>query len=421
VSFVAFGLSHRTAPLDLLERVSAGLTERSKLLRQLCVDDAVDGAVVLSTCNRIEIYLDAGRFHDAYRVARDSLADGAGMGPDEIAPHLALSYDTDTVKHLFNVAAGLDSAVLGEHEILGQVRVAWEEARREGALTTALDLLFRRAVEVGKQVRSDTSIGRGTTSLGQAAVELAGRQLGGLAGRRAAVLGAGAIGTTVAGALAARGVADLAVVNRGALRAEALAETVGARAVGLEGLGQELLDADVLVTASAAPGVVVELELVERILAERGGRPIVLVDAGLPRNVDPAAAGLAGVTLLDLDDVRSYAEEGLAERARAADAAHQLVEEAVARHLGERVARQADPTIASLRSWAEDVRRTELERHRSRLSGLTDRELEVVEALTRSLLGKLLHPPTLSLKEAAATPRGDRLAEAAAELFRLDP
>ena len=421
MSFVAFGLSHRTAPLDLLERVSTGLAERSKLLRQLCVDDAVDGAVVLSTCNRIEIYLDAGRFHDAYRVARDSLADGAGMQPDEIAPHLALSYDTDTIKHLFNVAAGLDSAVLGEHEILGQVRGAWAEARREGALTTALDLLFRRAVEVGKQVRSDTSIGRGTTSLGQAAVELAGRQLGGLAGRRATVLGAGAIGTTVAGALAARGVADLAVVNRGALRAEALAETVGARAVGLEGLGRELLDADVLVTASAAPGVVVELELVERILAERGGRPIVLVDAGLPRNVDPAAAGLAGVTLLDLDDVRSYAEEGLAERARAADAAHQLVEEAVARHLGERVARQADPTIASLRSWAEDVRRTELERHRGRLSGLTDRELEVVEALTRSLLGKLLHPPTLSLKEAAATPRGDRLAEAAAELFRLDP
>ena len=210
-------------------------------------------------------------------------------------------------------------------------------------------------------------------------------------------------------------------MNRGAERAETLAEATGARAVGLEGLGRELLDADVLVTASAAPGVVVELELVERILAERGGRPIVLVDAGLPRNVDPAAASLAGVTLLDLDDVRSYAEAGLAERARAADAALQLVEEAVARHLGERVARQADPTVAALRAWADDVRRAELERYRGRLSGLTDRELEAVDALTRSLLGKLLHGPTLSLKEAAATPRGDRLAEAAAELFRLDP
>ena len=176
MSFVAFGLSHRTAPLAVLEQVSVGPAERSKLLRQLCADDAVDGAVVLSTCNRIEVYLDAGRFHDAYRVARDSLADGAELHPDEIAPHLALSYDTDTVKHLFSVAAGLDSAVLGEHEILGQVRDAWEEARREGALTPGLDLLFRRAVEVGKQVRTDTAIGRGTASLGQAAVELAGHR-----------------------------------------------------------------------------------------------------------------------------------------------------------------------------------------------------------------------------------------------------
>jgi glutamyl-tRNA reductase len=421
VSFVAFGLSHRTAPLAVLEQVSVGPAERAKLLHQLCADDAVDGAVVLSTCNRIEVYFDAGRFHDAYRVARDSLAAGAGLHPDEIAPHLALSYDTDTVKHLFSVAAGLDSAVLGEHEILGQVRDAWEEARREGALTSALDLLFRRAVEVGKQVRTDTTIGRGTASVGQAAVELAGLRLGGLAGRRAAVLGAGAIGATVAGALAARGVADLAVVNRGTARAESVAESVGARVVGLDGLSRELLEADVVVTASAAPGVVVELELVERILAERGGRPIVLVDAGLPRNVDPAAASLDGVTLLDLDDVRSYAEAGLAERARAAEAALRLVEEAVARHLGERVARQADPTVASLRAWAEDVRRAEVERYRGRLSGLTDRQLEVVDALTRSLLGKLLHGPTLSLKEAAASARGDRLADAAAELFRLDP
>jgi glutamyl-tRNA reductase len=141
----------------------------------------------------------------------------------------------------------------------------------------------------------------------------------------------------------------------------------------------------------------------------------------LPRNVDPGAASLAGITLLDLDDVKRFTDVGLAERALAADAARQLVEEAVARHLGERVARQADPTVSSLRTWAEDVRRVEFERYRSRLSGLTDRELEVVEALTHSLLGKLLHNPTVGLKEAAATPRGTRLAEAAAELFRLNP
>jgi glutamyl-tRNA reductase len=421
VSFVAFGLSHRSAPLAVLERVSVARPELAKVLRQLCVDDAVEGAVVLSTCNRTEVYLDAGRFHGSYRAARDALADHAGFDPDEIAPYLAISYDTDAVKHLFSVAAGLESAVLGEHEILGQVRDAWTAAADERALTPALDLLFRRAVEVGKAVRTETAIGRGTASVGQAAVELAGQRLGGLAGRRAAVLGAGAIGATVAGALASRGVADLAVVNRGRGRAEAVAAALGARPVGLDGLPAELLDADVFVTASAAPGVVVELELVERILAERGGRPLVVVDADLPRNVDPSAGRLAGVTLLDLDDVKAFADAGLAERARAADGARLLVEEAVARHVTERTGRQADPTVAALRSWAEEVRRAEVDRYRSRLSGLTDRELGIVDALTRSLLGKLLHAPTVSLKEAAAGPQGTRLAEAAAELFRLNP
>ena len=422
MSFVAFGLSHRTAPLAVLEQVSVGPAERSKLLRQLCADDAVDGAVVLSTCNRIEVYLDAGRFHDAYRVARDSLADGAGLHPDEIAPHLALSYDTDTVRHLFSVAAGLDSAVLGEHEILGQVRDAWEEARGEGALTPGLDLLFRRAVEVGKQVRTDTAIGRGTASLGQAAVELAGRQLGGLVGRRAAVLGAGAIGATVADALAARGVADLAVVNRGAERAETLAAAIGARAVGLEGLGRELLDADVLVTAAAAPGVVVELELVERILAERGGRPIVLVDAGLPRNVDPAAASLVGRHPVG-PRRRPLLRGGGPGRAAPGPL---TPPSSWSRRRSPATWASASPARPTRPSPPCAPGRTTCAAPRSSATGggwlgLTDRELEAVDALTRSLLGKLLHAPTLSLKEAAATPRGDRLAEAAAELFRLDP
>jgi glutamyl-tRNA reductase len=419
VSIVAFGLSHRTAPLPILERLSVGRERLAKLVHQLCADDAVTGAVVLSTCNRTEVYLDAERFHDSYRAARDALADQAELDPDEVAPHLGISYDVEAVDHLFSVAAGLDSAVLGEHEILGQVRDAWERARQEGTVTPALDLLFRRAVEVGKRVRTDTAIGRGTASIGHAAVELAEQRLGGLAGRRVAVLGAGDIGTTVAGALAARGVADLAVVNRSEERAVALAGVVGARPIALSGLVEELLDADVLVTAVGASGVVLELEVVEQVLAARTGRPLVVVDAGLPRNVAPEAASLAGVTLLDLDDLKRFAEVGRNERHRAAEAARELVEEAVARFQSERAARRADPVVASLRSWAEELRRAEVDRYRGRLAGLTDRELEVVEGLTRSLLAKVLHGPTASLKEAADTAQGPRLAEAAAELFRL--
>jgi glutamyl-tRNA reductase len=420
VSLVAFGLSHRTAPLATLERVSVAKDRLAKLLHRLCSDDAVAGAVVLSTCNRTEVYLDAERFHDSYRAARDALADQAEMVSHELVPHLSVSYETDAVEHLFTVAAGLESAVLGEHEILGQVRDAWEQARVEGTVTPALDLLFRHAVEVGKRVRSETTIGRGTASIGHAAVELAEQQLGGLSGRRVAVLGAGEIGTTVASALAARGVADLAVVNRGSERAKSVASSLGARPVALDRLVDELLEADVLVTAVGAPGVVVELEVVEQILAARSGRPLVVVDTGLPRNVDPDAAGLSGVTLLDLDDLKHFAEAGINQRSRAAAAAHELVEEALVKHLGERVARQADPVVAALRSWAEDVRRAEVERYRGRLAGLSDAELEVVESLTRSLLGKLLHGPTVSLKEAADSTRGVKLAELAAELFRLE-
>ena len=170
VSIVAFGLSHRTARLATLERLSVAKERLPKLLRQLCADDSVAGAVVLSTCNRTEVYVDAERFHDSYRAARDCLADQADAHPDEVAPHLGISYEVEAVDHLFTVAAGLDSAVLGEHEILGQVRDAWELARAEGTVTPALDLLFRRAVEVGKRVRSDTAIGRGTASVGHAAV-----------------------------------------------------------------------------------------------------------------------------------------------------------------------------------------------------------------------------------------------------------
>jgi glutamyl-tRNA reductase len=421
VSIVAFGLSHRTAPLATLERVSVASERLPKLLHQLCSDDAVAGAVVLSTCNRTEVYLDAERFHDSYRAARDALAHGAGLAPEDIAPHLAISYDNDVVEHLFTVAAGLDSAVLGEHEILGQVREAWGRAREEGTLTPALDLLFRHAVEVGKRVRTETSIGRGTASVGQAAVELADQCLGGLSGRRAAVLGAGQIGSTVAGALAAHGVGDLAVVNRSTARAYAVAEPLGARSAGLDRLVAELLDADLLVTAVGSSSVVVDLELVELVLARRQERPLLVVDAGLPRNVAPDAASVPGVRLLDLDDVKRHAEAGLDQRRRSAEAAYELVEVALVRHLGVRAARTAGPMVAELRNWAESVRRQELERYRGRLSRLSERDLEVVEHLTRSLLGKLLHEPTVALKQAADTPRGARLADAVAELFRLEP
>lgn len=392
-----------------------------KVLRQLSEAEPVLGAVVLSTCNRTEVYLDAERFHDSYEIARDVLADHADLPRGEVGDHLAVYYDGEAVEHLFGVAAGLDSAVLGEHEILGQVRRAWLRARDEGTVTPTIDLLFRHAVEVGKRARSETAIGRGSASVGQIAVELAEARLGGLAGRRALVLGAGAIAATVTGALASRRPGDLVVVNRSRARAEALAAAHAGRSASLGDLGRELAAADLVVTCTGASEVMLEADvLAAAVDAGRQGAPLVVVDVALPRDVDPGARGVPGIELHDLDDLRRFAAATLAQRERAATQARELVAIAVASHLGERRARQAAPVVAGLRRWAEELRNAELERHRAKLGGLGEAELDAVDALTRSIVNKLLHGPTLALKDGAGTPRGDRLVEAVSDLFGLD-
>ena len=413
---VVFGLSHRSAPLSVLEKAAVRGPELTKVLHRLCDSSIVDGAIVVSTCNRTDIVLDAERFHDSFEVVRQVVADHSGLAPQEFTPHLVTLYEADAVEHLFSVAAGLESAVLGEHEILGQVRSAWEHARDERTVTPPLDLVFRRAVEVGKRVRTETSIGRGTASVGQAAVELAQARLGSLAGRRVAVLGAGSMGTTVARALADRSPGELWVINRSAGRAEQLAATCGGTAAALADLAGLIARIDLLVTCTGASLTVVGVEE----LAGAATSPLLVVDVGLPRDVDPAARQLAGVDLADLDDVREFAAIGLDQRRLAADQARSIVADAVADHAVERLARSAAPTVARLRGWADAVRQGELERYRSKLSGLTDGEFAVVEALTRSMLAKLLHQPTMTLKDSAGSVRGGRLSEATAELFGLD-
>ncbi len=421
MSIVAFGFSHRTASLALLERVSLGGDAVGKALRQLCEAEPVHGAVVLSTCNRTEIYLDAERFHDSYEIARDVLAAHADLSLWEIGDHLAVFYEAEAVEHLFSVSAGLDSAVLGEHEILGQVRRAWTRARDEGTLSPTIDLLFRRAVEAGKRARSETAIGRGTASAGQIAVELADARLGGLAGRTAVVVGAGSIATTVSAALMSRGLGQLVVTNRSVDRAAELAAVHGGRATGLAALPVELAVADLVLTCTGAPELVLDAELLSGAVgATVRDRPLVVIDVALPRDVDPGARSVVGLELHDLDDLRRFAAVNLAGRERAAGKARQLVADAVAAHLGERRARQAAPVVAGLRRWAEELRVGELERSRSRLGGLDETQLEAVDALTRSLINKLLHNPTLVLKEGAGTPRGARLVEAVGDLFGLD-
>jgi glutamyl-tRNA reductase len=416
VSVVVIGLNHRTVPLELLERTTVPPDGLAKALHDLMSRPNVNEAVLLSTCNRTEVYAVAERFHGAFQDIRDFLCDVARMAPEDLQPHLYSQHDAAAAAHLFSVAAGLESAVLGESEILGQVRSAWATAQAEGAARSSLNLLFRHAVQVGKRARTETAIGRSTASVSHAAVEMVAERFGPLQEAKVLVVGAGEMGEGIVAALAGAGVGQVTVVNRTHERALELATRLSGQAVPFDALPDAMADADVLLTSTGAGSVVVEADVVER---AKAGRPLLVVDVAVPRDVDPAVADLPGVTLLDLDDLRDWAARGIAERAAEAARVRLIVAEEVVNHGEVVVARQAAPLVAQLRDRAEAVRTSELARYRGRLDELDEREQEAVDALTRAIVAKLLHDPTVSLKRDAGTPRGERNAAAVRDLFDL--
>lgn len=419
MSVVVVGLNQRTVPLGVLERMRVDDAALPKALQRLTDRENLSEVVVVSTCARTEVYAVAERFHGAIGEVRDWLAELGSTPPEDFADHLYSYYEDSAVTHLFQVAAGLDSAVLGEGEVLAQVRRAWEGAREEGTAGPVLSGLFRHAVEVGKRARTETGIGRGITSVSQAAVALVGDRLGGsLEGRRALVLGAGEMGEGMAVALGASP-AQVLVANRTRSRAAQLAERVGGTAVELEELVPALAEVDVLLASTGAPRFLLGADDLAAVMAARAGRPLLVVDVAVPRDVDPAVAGLPGVTLLDMDDLQAFAQAGMAERRREVGRVRAIIAEETERYLGVTAARGVAPVVAGLRDRAEALRRAELDRYRSRLAGLDTRERQAVEALTRQLVAKLLHEPTVRLKDAAGSPRGERLGEALRTLFDL--
>lgn len=419
MSVVVLGLNHRTVPLDLLERVTIDDSRLPKALHDVMSRDHVSEAVVLSTCNRSEVYVVAEKFHPAYADLRTFFSELAFVPPEELADHLYVHDGADAASHLFEVAAGLDSAVVGEAEILGQVRVAWERAQGEHASGSQLNLLFRHALEVGKRARTETAIGRHVASVSTAAVAMAAEHLGPLEGRSILVMGAGEMGEGMVRSLATNGVTDIRVANRTWERAFELATRVDGRAIRLADLDASLTEVDLLLTGTGASSMLIEHADLARVMAARDGRPLLIVDVAVPRDVDPTAADLPGITLLDMDDLRAFAEAGQAERRREVAAVRTMVGEELERYTAVSSAREVAPLVAALREQAEDVRRAELDRFRSKLGELDDRQLDAVEALTHGIVAKLLHQPTVGLKDAAGTPKGERLAEALRDLFDL--
>jgi glutamyl-tRNA reductase len=421
VSVVVVGLNQRTVALDLLERMTVSDAQLPKALRDLKDRAHLSEAVILSTCLRTEVYAVVERFHGGVSDIRGFLAGLSSCPPEDFADDLYSYFEQGAAAHLFEVAAGIDSAVLGEGEVLSQVRNAWERAWEESAAGPTLSHLFRHAVEVGKRARSETAIARGITSLSQAAVALVRERLGGsLDGYDVLMVGAGDVGEGMATALAASaGARRVMVANRTEHRAVELAERVGGETVELGALGEALASVDVVLTSTGSPSILLEASDLVPVVRRRQGRPLLVMDVAVPRDVDPGVAELDGVTLLDMDDLRSFAEAGMAGRRRELARVRALVEEEVDRYLDTTAARGVAPLVAALRTRAEEVRVGELQRFRGRLDDLDPREREAVEALTKGILGKLLHEPTVQLKDAAGSPRAERLGDALRVLFDL--
>ncbi|MCU1371540.1 MAG: glutamyl-tRNA reductase [Ilumatobacteraceae bacterium] len=420
MSVVVIGLNHRTMPLDLFERMTIDGARLPKALHDLGAREHIGEVVVLSTCNRTEVYAIAERFHGAYADVRNFLSELAFVPPDEFADHLYVHYDAEAIRHLFSVSAGLDSSVIGEAEILGQVRSAWERAGQENTAGPVLNLLFRHALETGKRARTDTDIARGTASVSHAAVEMAAERLGDLQGRRVLIMGAGEMAEGMATALQGAGVADVFVANRTWRKARTLADRIGGQAVRLSDLPLALLEVDLLLTSTGATVPVVERDDFAPVMAERAGRELLIVDIAVPRDVDPTVADLDGVTLLNIDDLRRFAQAGIERRSHELAAVETIIDEELGRFRSAASARSAAPVIASLRGWADDVRSAELARFEAKLDGLDDRQRDAVEALTKGLVAKLLHQPTVQLKDTAGSTTGERLADATRQLFDLD-
>ncbi len=400
------GLSHQSTPLAVRERAFVPL-ERA---RELAAELAGGGeAVCLSTCNRTELYLVGD---DAEQRALDALAELSGLSDDELRAVVYRLSDEAAALHLFRVAAGLDSMVPGEGEILGQVRAAFEA----GTTGPVLDRVFRQALHAGKKARAETAIAESPASVSSAAGALAQQVFGKLDGCRVLLIGAGHVAELAARSLASRGAAVAYVANRSPQRAEQLAQRFGGEGIEFERAPEVLGQVDVVVSSTGAPGWALERSGVDAALRGRKGRPLFLIDLAVPRDLDPAIHELDGCFLYDIDDLESVVAESIAGRRREAARAEAIVAEEAESFREWQASREVAPAIASLRAWAEEIRAAELERARGRLSG---EDQQVVDSVTARLVDKLLHLPTVRLKEAAAGADGGTYAETVRHLFGL--
>src|SRR4051812_16409114 len=416
---LAIGASHKTATLALRERLSLPEGRAASLLGELVRAVEVHEAVAISTCNRTELYLVANDPVDAESLALSALARQAGIRPTELLGNLYSQRSTDAVRHLFNVAAGLDSMIIGESEIQGQVRRAYELALVEGTTGPITNRLFRDALSAGKRARTETGIGRSRVSVSSVAVELAQQVLGELGSRRVLVIGAGENGEVTARALADRGVHSIFVANRRYDRAIGLAARFGGEAVRFDDLPELLLQADIVVSCTASPHQIVGREELGLVLEQRAGRPLLMMDIAVPRDIDPAVRGLPGITLYDMDDLQHAVARNVSGREAEAAKAARLVEQEVERFSQWLGSLEVVPTIAALRERGDEIVAQVLRENEGRWESLSESDRRRLELMARAVVSRLLHEPTLRLKDSDGE-RAYVYIDALRELFALD-
>ncbi len=417
---LALGVSHKTAPLELRERLSLTEGRAVGALRDLTAAAGIHEAAAISTCNRTELYLIVSDPVEAESTALGVLSRQADIRPTELLGHLYSHRSAEAARHLLRVTAGLDSMILGEAEIQGQVKRAYELALVEGSTGPILNRLFRGALAAGGRARQETAISEKGVSIPSVAVELARRSLGDLAEKRVLVVGAGETAELLARALVARGVATVFVANRHYDRAIGLAQRFNGTAVRFDELPTQLEDADIVVSATNSPHHIVERESLAAVMDNRGGRPLIAIDIAVPRDIDPACREIEGVSVFDIDDVQQIVERNASGRESEARGAELIIEAELDRFERWLASLEVVPTIAALRGRGEEVVRRVLAENETRWENLSDADRERVETMARAVASRLLHEPTLRMRRAAGSDDAYEYLSALRELFGLD-
>ena len=414
------GVNHRTAPVEVREKLSFPPRSLLKHLERLHSTKEVNACVIVSTCNRTEIYISPNELNDGLRAVWDFLSEYSGLDIAEIKNYTFTHTIYDAARHLFRVAAGLDSMILGETQILGQVKNAYNTALKAKTTNSVLNTMFKQAIEVGKKVRSRTGIDKNAISISYAAVKLAVEKFGNLNGRSVLIIGAGKMSELAAKHLMSNGVCGVIVSNRSYDRAKLLADKFNGRAVKFDDMLKYIKDTDIVISSTAASHYVIRCKDIREVMKTIPDKKLMFIDIAVPRDVEPEIAEIPGVTLYDIDDLQQVIDNNLEERRKAAILAEEIIEEQLNDFINWLAFRYVAPTITALKAMSEQIKEKELERAFNRLGDISEREREIITALANSIVKKLLHSPIMCLKEYALTAEGYIYTEALQNLFNLE-